>query len=1069
MNKQKEFEMNRRFRFVLVLALLVILVGASVSAAAAQSVGSITIGPDTLGAEYKTWTSQQLNASGGTEPYTFSLSGTLPYGITLSSSGLLSGFPDGPDADPGSYSITIQVLDANGATASRDYSFVLDKGTPAVTANADSNISWNHPFTLATYVLKDQGGGSYYPLLGTVAFSIDGVPVLGCEAVILDNGFARCPGVSMDLSIGVHNFEAAYTPAGGDEAYFYPATGSGTLTVQAGSYTINGSIFSDKNQNGVFDAGEYTMIDKNWTINLDQGCNGTVDYSTSVSNGLYSFSSMPGGQCYHITEVIGEPGWQQTSILTDFWLSSNANMINIGNYYPTITISPSELPDGNVGLEYNQAFTANGGTEPYVYTITTGELPAGLTLAENGVLSGTPTVAGSFSFGIQAEDATHAVGKGAYTLGIKTDGVFTFTSSSNPSAPGEAVTFTVSATGDVILPGFVDPVPPLGQVTFYDDGIAIAGCSDLYLNIGSSDVGNYPAICATAALEPGAHQITAVYRDMTGYVNTPNLALTQQVEQPVSYTISGDIFDDNDKDGARDADENLLYFSGQVDLDQGCDGVTDHTAWVAGGRYVFSGIPGGECNRITIALDESGWQQTTQLADFALSGDATLDIGFYYPDITFSPSPSELPSGSVGVEYYQQFTASGGTEPYLYGMVASSLPDSLTLSVGEGGFLLSGTPTVTGYYEFTLGTMDATGAQKMVDYQLTIKTDGDFTFTSSSNPSASGEAVTFTVSATGDIVNSSFDPIPPVGLVTFYDDGVSIEGCSDLPLNLGFDSDGYQVPGNYPARCETAALTEGTHTITATYNDYVGFYNSPELGLTQVVGQLPNTAPTANPGGPYLAAVNTVLSFNGSASYDPDGDPLAYTWDFGDGSTGADAMPTHSYSAAAIYNVCLTANDGTVNSVPVCTIAVVYDPSGGFVSGGGWFDSQPGAYKPDSNLSGKATFGFVSKYQKGAQAPTGTTGFAFQAGSFSFTSTAYEWLVVNRTGNTAQFKGSGTVNGAMDPNGKAYKFQVWAGDGTSDTFRIKIWWEDAGGEHVVYDNSFDQTIGGGSIIVHTGK
>ncbi len=103
-----------------------------------------------------------------------------------------------------------------------------------------------------------------------------------------------------------------------------------------------------------------------------------------------------------------------------------------------------------------------------------------------------------------------------------------------------------------------------------------------------------------------------------------------------------------------------------------------------------------------------------------------------------------------------------------------------------------------------------------------------------------------------------------------------------------------------------------------------------------------NAAPTADPDGPYLGAINTAIQFDGSASSDPDGDSLTYAWDFGDGSSGTGVMPTHSYSEAGIYDVCLTVNDGTVDSSEVCTSAVVYDPSGGFVSGGGWIDSPAG-------------------------------------------------------------------------------------------------------------------------------
>jgi len=230
-----------------------------------------------------------------------------------------------------------------------------------------------------------------------------------------------------------------------------------------------------------------------------------------------------------------------------------------------------------------------------------------------------------------------------------------------------------------------------------------------------------------------------------------------------------------------------------------------------------------------------------------------------------------------------------------------------------------------------------------------------------------------------------------------------------------------------------------------------------------------NTAPSANPGGPYLGAVNTAIQFDGSLSSDPDGDPLTYTWTFGDSGTATDAIPTHSYATVGVYNVCLTVNDGSLDSDPACTMAVVYDPSAGFVTGGGWIDSPVGAYKADESLTGKATFGFVSKYQKGTNVPTGTTAFQFDLAGLAFSSTSYEWLVVNKAGMNAQFKGTGTINGLLDPNGNAYKFMLWAGDGSPDTFRIRIWWEDADGEHNMYDNSIAQAIGAGNIVVHTGK
>jgi len=320
-----------------------------------------------------------------------------------------------------------------------------------------------------------------------------------------------------------------------------------------------------------------------------------------------------------------------------------------------------------------------------------------------------------------------------------------------------------------------------------------------------------------------------------------------------------------------------------------------------------------------------------------------------------------------------------------------------------------------------------------------------------------------------------------------------------------------------------------------------------------------NRPPVADPGGPYTGNEGSPVTFNGTGSADPDGDPLTYHWDFGDGTTGTSSTPTHTYADNGTYVVCLTVSDGELSDT-LCTAAnianvaptvgpmdgptepvpvgtevsvsaafsdpgpvdthvsscdwgdgsleepravtspvtdshlyttagiytvqmtvtdddggagqslfqyvVVYDPSGGFATGNGWIDSPEGAYVPDPLLTGKAIFGFVSRYQKGADVPTGQAHFRFQVAHLSFQSSSYDWLVV--TGNNyARFKGAGTINRAMAPDGDYYRFMLWAGDGEPDTFRIKIWWEDAEEvENVVYDNGFDQEIGRGAIVVH---
>ncbi|WP_292352988.1 hypothetical protein [Methanomethylovorans sp. PtaU1.Bin093] len=145
---------------------------------------------------------------------------------------------------------------------------------------------------------------------------------------------------------------------------------------------------------------------------------------------------------------------------------------------------------------------------------------------------------------------------------------------------------------------------------------------------------------------------------------------------------------------------------------------------------------------------------------------------------------------------------------------------------------------------------------------------------------------------------------------------------------------------------------------------------------------------------------------------------------------------------------------------------------------GGWIISPPGAYTPDNSgdedLIGKATFGVVSKYLKGAKVPTGNTEFQFKVANLNFKSTSYDWLVV--ADSRAQYKGTGTINGAGN-----YDFMLSAIDAELtpstdvDMFRIKIW--DKASGSIVYDNQMvapedaDPTteIGGGSIIIHMTK
>ena len=178
-------------------------------------------------------------------------------------------------------------------------------------------------------------------------------------------------------------------------------------------------------------------------------------------------------------------------------------------------------------------------------------------------------------------------------------------------------------------------------------------------------------------------------------------------------------------------------------------------------------------------------------------------------------------------------------------------------------------------------------------------------------------------------------------------------------------------------------------------------------------------------------------------------------------TTSSSGKATATFSGltiADVYSACVQIP--TTYGALECAPLVVYDASAGFVTGGGWITSLTGAYKADPTLTGRATFGFVSKYQKGATVPSGHTAFVFKTGNLDFQSTAYQWLVVNQGGTNAQFKGSGTINGAG-----TYDFMIWATDSSPDKFRIQI--TDSTTGTTVYDNGPGEAIGGGSIIVHS--
>jgi hypothetical protein len=268
--------------------------------------------------------------------------------------------------------------------------------------------------------------------------------------------------------------------------------------------------------------------------------------------------------------------------------------------------------------------------------------------------------------------------------------------------------------------------------------------------------------------------------------------------------------------------------------------------------------------------------------------------------------------------------------------------------------------------------------------------------------------------------------------------------------------------------------------VSATVSDGDGGSGSDSISVTvgnvaPVITSMTGPSAPVALGGP--ASVTTTYTDVGAQ----DTHMCTYTWDdgsppttvAGSGSGTGSCTGTHTYSSAGVYSVGVTVtDDDTGSATSQYEFVVVFDPSAGFVTGGGWINSPAGAYTAGPALTGRANFGFVSKYKKGANVPEGQTEFQLHFATFNFHSTAYQWLVVSANGTKAQYKGDGKLNG-----GGNYGFLLTAYDGSPDSFRIKIW--DKATSAVVYDNRVGapedidaadpQEIAGGSIVIHRGK
>ncbi|MEK9506460.1 putative Ig domain-containing protein [Gaopeijia maritima] len=310
----------------------------------------------------------QLVANGGDGSYEWSLvAGTLPDGLALDVSGRLTGTP----TTLGSQAVTLQVTSGDGQTATGAFTLVVSDQIAAP--------------TVATSSLADAAVG--VPYAGLLE-ATDGDGSYSWQVI----GGSLPAGVALDAATGV----LSGTPA---------AAGTAVFTVRVTSASLNGTAALSIT---VVPALEIT------TASLPSGVEGAA-YATAIAtsggDGAPSFEVVSGALPAGLTldegtgAIQGTPSAAGTSNFTvqasNELGQSAQRALSIAIHAP-LAITTASLPDAQVSISYNQSLTASGGDGSTTWTLASGSLPAGMSLAANGTISGAPNSAGSSTFTVRA-------------------------------------------------------------------------------------------------------------------------------------------------------------------------------------------------------------------------------------------------------------------------------------------------------------------------------------------------------------------------------------------------------------------------------------------------------------------------------------------------------------------------------------------------------------------------------------------------------------------------------------------------------------------------------------------
>jgi hypothetical protein len=591
-----------------------------------------------VGAAY----SQQLQGSGGTGTYTWSITtGALPSGLTMNSSGLISGTATAS----GTANFTVKAADTTGSA------------TKALSINVTPN-----PVIITTASLPNGQVGIAY------SQQLQGSGGTGTYTWSITAG-ALPTGLTMDATGLISGTPTASGPAN-FTVKAADITGSATkaLSITIASNPI--AITTTSLPNG--------QVGTAYSQKL-QATGGTGTYTWSITTGALS-----AGLTMDATGLIsGTPTASGTANFTVKAADSSGSATKALSITVTpapVSITVTSLSNGQVGAAYTQALQATGGTGTYTWSITTGALPAGLTLSSGGQITGTPTTAGTSNFTVKAADTASGSATQALSITVAAAAVNITTTSLPAGQVGTAYTQALQATGGT------------GTYTWsITTGALPAG---LTLGAASGQITGSPTTTGTS-------NFTVKAADTGSGSATQALSITIGASA-VSITTTS-------------------LPSGQVGTAYsqtlGATGGTGTYTWSITAGALPPGLMLSSGGQITGSPTTTGTSNFTVKAADSGSGSATQALSITIAAAAVGITTTSLPNGQVGTAYSQALAATGGTGTYTWSLASGTLPTGLALS---GSGQITGTPTAAGPFNFSVKAADTGSGSATQALSITI-------------------------------------------------------------------------------------------------------------------------------------------------------------------------------------------------------------------------------------------------------------------------------------------------------------------------------------------------------------